>query len=446
MSSDIAIEVECVSKVYQIYDRPQDRLKQMLASRIRRAFGKPPRPYFKEHWALRDVSLHVRHGETVGIIGRNGSGKSTLLQIICGTLTASVGRVVARGRIGALLELGAGFNAEFTGRENAVLNAQILGLLPQEIAERIREIEAFADIGAFFDRPMKTYSSGMTVRVAFAVQSCIDPDILIVDEALAVGDAPFQAKCMRRLEELKARGTSILFVSHDTGSVRTLCDRAIWLDRGEVQAAGEVVPVTSAYLSAVFGSATAASAGAPELALPEQGVQADEVQGGLGVASKPLSAWGTHPGLIRSVEMRDEEDRPSFAFSGNGTVHVAIRFALPHGLEATDISVALAVKTLAGTELLVKLTEPGRIARETDPAAGEHVVEFSFPNLLNTGRYMLAVAIQRGGAFDPVYLEHIEGVAYFQSTQPPSRLGLFLAPIETRIASVASTVAAGGDG
>lgn len=232
MCSDFAIKVEGVSKCYQIYDTPRARLKQFVLPRIGRTLGFAQRQYFREFWALRDVSFEVRKGETVGIIGRNGSGKSTLLQLICGTLNPTAGYVEANGRIAALLELGSGFNPEFSGRENVYMNAAILGVDKEEIDARFDEIAAFADIGHFLDQPVKSYSSGMVVRLAFAVQAMIDPDILVIDEALAVGDEKFQRKCFARLEELKANGTSVLFVSHSATSIIELCDRAVLLDQG----------------------------------------------------------------------------------------------------------------------------------------------------------------------------------------------------------------------
>jgi lipopolysaccharide transport system ATP-binding protein len=192
------------------------------------------RQYYREFWAIRDVSFEIRKGETVGIVGRNGSGKSTLLQLICSTLNPTSGSVTTSGRIAALLELGSGFNPEFTGRENVFLNAAVLGLSHEETTDRFDDILSFAEIGEFIDQPVKTYSSGMMVRLAFSVQAMVDPEILIVDEALAVGDEKFQRKCFARLEELKSRGTSILFVSHSGPQVIELCDRALLLERGEL--------------------------------------------------------------------------------------------------------------------------------------------------------------------------------------------------------------------
>jgi len=250
-SNDFSIRVSNLSKCYQIYEAPRDRLKQFVMPRVRRALGKPNKQYFREFWALKNVSFEVKRGETVGIIGRNGSGKSTLLQIVCGTLTPTSGTIETKGRIAALLELGSGFNLEFTGRENVYMNASVLGLTNQEIGERFDEIVAFADIGDFIEQPVKTYSSGMMVRLAFAVIAHVDADILVIDEALAVGDAFFTQKCMRFLRNFMKNGT-VLFVSHDTGSIKNLCNYALWLEKGKVLQEGAPKDVSNLYLEAFF--------------------------------------------------------------------------------------------------------------------------------------------------------------------------------------------------
>jgi len=255
-SNDISIKVKNLGKSYHIYRRPQDRLKQSVMPRMQQLVGRPPHRYFREFWALRNVTFDVWKGETVGIIGRNGSGKSTLLQIICGTLNATVGTVMAQGRIAALLELGSGFNSQFTGRENVYLNGAILGLSKEEIDTRFDDIAGFADIGDFIEQPVKMYSSGMVVRLAFAVQAMIDPDILVVDEALAVGDEKFQRKCFARIEELKMRGTSILFVSHSGPQVIELCDRALLLEKGEQILLNQPFRVVRAYQKLIFAPAS----------------------------------------------------------------------------------------------------------------------------------------------------------------------------------------------
>jgi lipopolysaccharide transport system ATP-binding protein len=239
MSSDFVIRTDGLGKVYRLYARPEDRIKQ---------FFLPHKTYGRDFWALQNINLEVKRGETLGIIGRNGSGKSTLLHLICGTVQPTTGDLEVRGRIATLLELGAGFNPEFTGRENAILNATILGLSNKEIEEKLPLIEAFADIGPFIDQPVRQYSSGMSARLGFAVCAHIDADILVVDEVFAVGDAAFQQRCMRFLYNFRARGT-LLFVSHDESAVLSLCDRAIWLDRGQVRAGGACREICQRYHS-----------------------------------------------------------------------------------------------------------------------------------------------------------------------------------------------------
>jgi lipopolysaccharide transport system ATP-binding protein len=236
--SEMVISLTNVSKCYKRYNHPLDRLKEIVLPGKRRT---------QEFWALRDINLDVDQGETLGIVGQNGSGKSTLLQIIAGTLTPTTGEVWVKGRVSALLELGSGFNPEFTGRQNVFFNGQILGLSQAEIAAKFDSIAAFADIGDFLDQPVKTYSSGMVVRLAFAVVANIDPTILIVDEALAVGDARFQARCMKRIRQLKQQGVTILFVSHDSASVKMLCTRAALMNYGSIIEVGQPKGVIDHY-------------------------------------------------------------------------------------------------------------------------------------------------------------------------------------------------------
>jgi lipopolysaccharide transport system ATP-binding protein len=240
---DPAVEFSNVSKSYSIYAAPGDRLKELITFQTRR--------YHTEFWALRDVSFEVGRGETFCVVGENGSGKSTLLQICAGIMAPSSGMAVANGRVAALLELGSGFNPEFSGRDNVYLNGAILGLSSKDMDRRLPEIEAFAEIGAFINQPVKTYSSGMIVRLAFAVAIHVDPEILLVDEALAVGDVYFRQRCMRKVHELRQRGITILFVSHATGDVKALGDRAMWLEKGVVKALGKTDLVVAQYLAAM---------------------------------------------------------------------------------------------------------------------------------------------------------------------------------------------------
>lgn len=252
MNNNIAIKVENLSKCYHIYDQPRDRLKQMILPRLQRAVLMQSKQYFREFWALKDVSFEVKKGETVGIIGRNGSGKSTLLQMICGTLNPTSGSIQNHGRIAALLELGSGFNTEFTGRENVYMNAAVLGLSAEEIDARFDEIVSFADIGEFIEQPVKTYSSGMMVRLAFAVIAHVNADILVVDEALAVGDAFFTQKCMRFIRHFQSNGGTLLFVSHDTGAVVNLCGKAILLKQGQIIEEGSPKEVSERFLTTLY--------------------------------------------------------------------------------------------------------------------------------------------------------------------------------------------------
>ena len=237
-----AVEFQSVSKSYAIYESPGDRLKE-LATFHRKAFH-------RDFWALRDLSFAIEKGETFCVIGENGAGKSTLLQIVAGILQPTDGTVRIAGRVSALLELGAGFNPEFTGRDNVYLNGAILGFSTREIDARYRHIEDFAEIGAFIGRPIKTYSSGMVVRLAFAVAIHADPDILLVDEALSVGDAYFRQKCMRKVHEMRSSGVTILFVSHATGDVRAVGDRTLWLEQGRAREIGDTETVVARYLEA----------------------------------------------------------------------------------------------------------------------------------------------------------------------------------------------------
>lgn len=242
-TTEYAIEVNGLSKCYQIYEKPSDRLKQMLV--------RGRKQYYKEFWALKDVSFKIKKGETVGIIGRNGSGKSTLLQMICGTLNPTGGEVKVNGRVAALLELGAGFNPEFSGVENVYMAASLYGLSKEEVDQRFNAIATFADIGDHIHQAVKTYSSGMYVRLAFAVIAHVDADILVVDEALSVGDAFFTQKCMRFLRKFMEQGT-VLFVSHDTGAVINLCEQAVWLNSGRLVRSGPPKAIAEDYLASLY--------------------------------------------------------------------------------------------------------------------------------------------------------------------------------------------------
>jgi len=254
MSIAPVISAKSLGKCYQQYANPQDRLKQFL--------WRGKRQYHREFWALRDINFNIMQGEVVGIIGRNGSGKSTLLQLVCGTLAPTVGEVAVRGRVAALLELGAGFHPEFTGRENVFMSAAIMGLSREETAARYEDIVEFSGIRDFIDQPVKTYSSGMYVRLAFSVAISVDPDILVIDEALSVGDGVFSRKSFDRIMELKKAGKTILFCSHSIYHVHAICNWCLWLDAGVLRKSGETGEVLSAYANHLEMEANKAEAGA----------------------------------------------------------------------------------------------------------------------------------------------------------------------------------------
>jgi lipopolysaccharide transport system ATP-binding protein len=329
-STDYAIEIYGLGKCYQIYNKPSDRLKQMLMGSRKQ--------YYKEFWALRDVSFKIKKGEAVGIIGRNGSGKSTLLQMICGTLNPARGEVKVNGRIAALLELGAGFNPEFSGVENVYMAASLYGLSKDEVDARFNAIAAFADIGDHIHQSVKTYSSGMYVRLAFAVIAHVDADILVIDEALAVGDAVFTQKCMRFIRNFREKGT-LLFVSHDMGSVLNLCEQAVWLHTGEVRQLGQAKEVSEAYLQytlqEVYGKEAklqpiekkVTSVTASDQSLPHYTPPAINYQAAIAVENNlnDANGWKSGSGEILAVSMTTAGDNHnSDVLKGGELINIAV--------------------------------------------------------------------------------------------------------------------------
>ncbi len=290
-----AIEFRHVSKSYSIYSSAGDRLKELLT------FNR--KSFHKDFWALRDVSFEVRRGETFCIVGENGSGKSTLLQLVAGILQPSSGEIKIGGRVSALLELGAGFNPEFSGRENVYLNGAIVGFSAAQMDRKYREITEFAEIGDFINQPVKTYSSGMLVRLAFSVAIHVDPEILLVDEALAVGDIYFRQRCMRKVHELRARGITILLVSHATGDVKALGDRALWLDHGSMIELGETDRVVTKYLAAMTQKDSAYLQHSPSSSISAEHFEAPEITQRI---SNIDHRFGDGRGEVLGIEILDE--------------------------------------------------------------------------------------------------------------------------------------------
>lgn len=406
MSSDLAILVENVAKCYEVYSRPADRLKQMAASAFARATGAPRRRYHAEFWALREVSLQVARGECVGLIGRNGSGKSTLLQVITGTAAPTVGQVKVNGRVAALLELGSGFNPEFTGLENVYLNASLLGMEREEVEAKLDDILAFADIGEFVNQPVRTYSSGMVVRLAFAVQAQIDPEILIVDEALAVGDARFQAKCFARLKALREAGTSILLVTHSTEQVVTHCDRAVLLEGGRKLADAAPRPVVNQYLDLLYGrtpvAAPVATAGDAELPRQAMPVQVETCDADFARREEPRFAtrplynpyehrWGDQRAeLLDFMLFVGEQAYPQAIRSGQTlTCYARYRFREP----IVGPIFGITLKTKEGVTVYGTNTELARLDQTLASEPREGVVRVTLPLNCAPGDYFLSLGI-----------------------------------------------------
>lgn len=366
--TDIAIALTNISKCYRRYVHPSDRLKELLF---------PQRSYAQEFWALKDINLEIPRGKTVGIIGRNGSGKSTLLQIIAGTVTPTTGTLGVHGRIGALLELGSGFNPDFTGRENVFLNGAILGISREEMMERFEAIANFADIGDFLELPVKTYSSGMMMRLAFAVSVNLEPDILIVDEALSVGDAVFQFKCYERLEKLTASGVTILLVSHDIKTVKTFCDHVIYLSKGLEVASGTADEVAELYFL--------------DLRDEQRQVLADQAA----VKAKPTlnqnqkTAFGTDEGQILKAVFTNTESNTS-VFTVGDEVKIAVEVEFLSNLKYPALCIMVQDRKsipIGGKYIRLDVDDP-------EEKNTTKTVIFSFPCKLSEGNYFITLRLE----------------------------------------------------
>lgn len=441
MSFDVVIRLDGVTKRYRTYAKPEDRLKQSAASLLHRVLGLPARQYFREFTALEGVTLEIRKGETLGVLGRNGAGKSTLLQLICGTLAPSEGAVTSNGRIAALLELGSGFNPEFTGRENVYLNASILGLSREETDARFQSIVEFSEIGDFIDQPVKTYSSGMVMRLAFSVVAHVDADILVIDEALSVGDAFFAQKCLRFLRGFKEKGT-LLFVSHDSGAVVNLCSRAILLSGGRVKMEGAPKTVSEYYLAAEHHATNALApvalpprteAAPPPPAPSEQG----DRRNGRAISSEleviqplaPLSGFGTGDAKIAGVRLLGPGGAPLSYAVGGDEVIVEVVCDLFKQLEFP--LVGFQVKDRLGQVLFgdnTFLTYQGRTP--SAPPGGRLTARFAFRlPILPTGDYSVDAAIATGTQLSHVHHHWARDIMIFRVHASSITFGLVGVPM-----------------
>ena len=393
-----AIQVKGVEKAYKLYDKPSDRLKEAL--------GLSRKKKYKEHYALKGVDLAIRQGETVGIIGTNGSGKSTILKIITGVLNPTAGEVTVNGRISALLELGAGFNMEYNGIENIYLNGTMIGFTKKEIDARMEDILSFADIGEYVNQPVKTYSSGMFVRLAFAVAINIDPEILIVDEALSVGDVFFQAKCYHKFEEFKKMGKTILFVSHDLSSISKYCDRVVLLNQGVKLGEGSPKEMIDAYKQVLVGqfplpdenghefladgkvAEAAAKAGKKE---PEGENNGQEDLKGEMAVNPELLEYGTKEALIEEYDITDEAGRKTGAIikGQSCSVHMTVRFF--RDIHAPIF--AFTIKNIKGVEITGTNTMVEKAFLEPVQAGSVKRITFTQKLDLQGGEYLLSLGV-----------------------------------------------------
>jgi ABC-type polysaccharide/polyol phosphate transport system ATPase subunit len=394
-----ALRVDSVSKQYRIYDRPVDRLKESLT----RGRWKTHR----EFWALHDISFEIEAGTTTGIIGPNGSGKSTLLQIITGTLEPTHGTVWHEGRIAALLELGAGFNPEFTGIENIFMNASLLGLSKAETERLLPEIASFAEIGEFIHQPLKMYSSGMYIRLAFATAIAVSPQILIIDEALSVGDAVFQHRCTRRIKQMQEAGTTILFVSHDPGAIRALCSRAILLNGGRVEADGTPADVLDRYQKVIM-AAEAAYAEAQLATVQEKPAVVSEAEQ-VEVTPQFTYRHGNGSAEILRVDLLDASRRPVAMVETGQLVHVRVQVVFHEDLEDPVYGFVIRNRhgiNLYGTNTKVQGIKPGLVKR------GERVeTTFSFNCWLAPDLYSVSIAVHSPNS---VSFDWMDGALFFR--------------------------------
>jgi lipopolysaccharide transport system ATP-binding protein len=445
MSSELAIRVEGLSKSFPIYEQPMHRLYQMLSPR------KHKQRWFRQFQALKNINLGVRRGETLGVVGRNGSGKSTLLQLICGTLTPSAGDVQVTGRIAALLELGAGFNPDFTGRENVLLYGTVLGLTRQQVEDRFDEIIAFADIGDFVDQPVKCYSSGMYVRLAFAVAINVTPDILIVDEALSVGDEAFQRKCFARINRIRDSGATVLFVSHSANTVIELCDRAILLDRGELLAEGTPKYVVSRYQKMLYSPAEKAQSirdsimsGSEDCAITDTSLGGSAATGDIkdvpGAASKeiaegalsdaayyeegmaPQSTLRYEPVGARIIDPHIEtlDGRRVNILSPMSNYFYVYRVYFDR--DAEKVRCGMLIKSITGLDLAGSITSWSGESLPYVAAGTESEIRFQFPCMFASGAYFLNAGVQGRVGEEEVYLDRWVDVAMFKVMHEPGKL------------------------
>lgn len=420
---DYKIQVEHASKAFKMYNTPMDKMKEALS-----ITGKVRHTVF---YAVRDLSFHVKQGEILGIMGRNGSGKSTLLKMITGIYEPTEGKIDVSGKISSLLELGTGFNMEYTGIENIFFYGTLMGFNRGQMEEKLQRIIDFAEIGDYVYQPVKTYSSGMFARLAFSCAINVEPEILIVDEILSVGDMRFQAKCFNKFKEFKEKNVTILYVGHDVGMMRTFCDRAMWINKGRLVDIGDPTFISAKYTEFMYldditeftdyklmedkQEQAAESNGAAE---PEKAP--DKIKNSLFPDS--ITHWGTDTGMVRSAAILDKAGKPQTVFGADDIMKVVIGLDIKEQVNIGKFSVAFSIKNKEGTDIIVKTTYDEQITLKTGK---DQKIVFEFTPRLSNGDYYLVVALEDRENREISYYEYIEGAVYFKMYSEKKIFGVY---------------------
>lgn len=430
MKDEYKIEVNHISKVFKMYDTPMDKLKE--------AFSFDGKALHTDFYAVTDLSFTVKKGEILGIMGRNGSGKSTLLKMITGIYEPTYGEIAVSGKISSLLELGMGFNMEYTGIDNIFFYGTLMGLSKNQMEEKLQLVIDFAEIGDYVYQPVKTYSSGMFARLAFSCAINVEPDILIVDEILSVGDMRFQAKCFRKFKEFKDAGVTILYVGHDVSTMRTFCDTAMWIDKGRLVDIGDPTFISAKYTEFMhveniteFTGYRRRESEAKEIQKikkeqkePEK--QSTKISGGLFPDS--IAHWGMCPGMIRSVKLCDGDGKSKSVFCADEMIRIEMIFDTGKCMDAGHLSAAVSIKNTEGTDIIVKTTYDEKIKLQS---GGCWEVRFEFATGLANGDYYLVAALENRKEAAITYYEYIEGVCYFKMYTQRKIFGIY--DVDTRI-------------
>ncbi len=426
MNDSKIVSAQGISKFYLLYNQPQDRLKQSI-------FGRFGKNYARTFWALRDVSFELQRGEVLGLIGRNGSGKSTILQIVAGTLQPTYGSMDVKGRITALLELGAGFNPEFTGRENIFLNGATLGIPEKKMRNLAEEIIDFAQIGDFIDQPVKIYSSGMFVRLAFSIATVVDPDVLIIDEALAVGDIGFVMKCMNRLKKMREQGATILLATHDVQTVRSFCDKAIWLHQGEMALAGAPLEVTSRYMEFLFNEQTNTAAVVTKPGYTSE-ISAAGADGWIEFERQlNLIRWGSQEIKIEAGSLVCGESAGNSVFEYGQEMVLQMRIKALRDVPSETVGFGFAFRNSKGLDVITSTTYDQGTRIPPLRAGQSLLIRFRLKNILAPGDYALILNVENRDEASPHYYDFVENGVLFKVTASTLIHSLVLPDIEQKL-------------